>query len=126
MVSLFVVVRHELVDGAEQSPPPKQDQTVETLLPDRAHEALRVGVGIRRLDGCRHDPHARPLDDAVEAVRPLGVPVADEDAMAGQKSIDRIGQSTRRLAMNPPSGVGVDPPREPVGFGDRARTACSR
>jgi hypothetical protein len=37
----------------------------------------------------------------VEAVRPLGVPVADEDAMAGQKSIDRISQSTRRLRHEP-------------------------
>ena len=47
MVSLFVVVRHELVDGAEQSPLPKQDQTIETLLPDGAHEALRGELGDR-------------------------------------------------------------------------------
>ena len=44
----------------------------ETLLPDRAHKALRVGVGIRRPDGRPHDPHARAF---VTVVRPdAGIP----------------------------------------------------
>jgi hypothetical protein len=38
MVPLPVVVRHELVKGVEQPPLPEQDQTIETLLADRAHE----------------------------------------------------------------------------------------
>ena len=45
MVSLPVVVCHELVEGAEQPPLPKQDQTIETLFADRPHESIRVGVG---------------------------------------------------------------------------------
>jgi hypothetical protein len=56
MVPLPVVVRHELVEGAEQPALPEPDQAVETLLPDRAYEALRVGVGIRRLDRRPHEP----------------------------------------------------------------------
>jgi hypothetical protein len=40
MVPLPMVVRHELVQGAEQPALPEQDQAVQTLLPDRAHEAL--------------------------------------------------------------------------------------
>src|SRR5262249_62033899 len=44
MVLLPVVVRHELIEGAEQPPLPEQDQVVETLRPDGAHEALRIGV----------------------------------------------------------------------------------
>jgi hypothetical protein len=72
-------VRHELVEGAEQPPLPKQDQAVETLLSDRAHEPFRVGVGIRRLNGRQHDPHPGTLDDAAESVGPLAVPIADED-----------------------------------------------
>jgi len=39
-----MVVRHELVQGAEQPALSEQDEAIETLLPDRAHEALRKGV----------------------------------------------------------------------------------
>ena len=70
MVSLAAIMRHELVDGPQQAAFPEKDQAVETLLPHRAHEALCVGVGIRRPDGCLHDAHARALNDTVEAVRP--------------------------------------------------------
>src|SRR5439155_26532449 len=62
MVSLPVVVRQELVEGAEQATFPEEDQAVETLLADRAPEPFRVGVGIRRLDRRQHDPHPRALD----------------------------------------------------------------
>jgi hypothetical protein len=48
MVPLPMVVRHELVQGAEQPALSEQDEAIETLVSDRAHEALRVGVGIRR------------------------------------------------------------------------------
>jgi hypothetical protein len=44
MVPLPVVVRHELVQGAEQPPLPEQDQPVQTLRANRADEALGVGV----------------------------------------------------------------------------------
>jgi hypothetical protein len=49
MVSLPMVVRHELVEGAEQATFPEEDQAVETLLADRAHEPFRVRV----LQSCR-------------------------------------------------------------------------
>jgi hypothetical protein len=68
---------------------------------DRAHEPFRVGVGIRRLDGRQHDPHPGALDDAAESVGPLAVSIADEDLVARQEPIDRIGQSTRRLRHEP-------------------------
>ena len=38
----------------------EQDEAVETLLPDRARKALRVGIGTRRLDGRPYDPHPAP------------------------------------------------------------------
>jgi hypothetical protein len=97
-----MVVRQELVEGAEQATFPEEDQEGrETLLADRAHEALRVGVGIRRLDGHPHVPHARALDDAVETVRPLAVAIADENAVAHQEPIGRISQSSRGLRHEP-------------------------
>jgi hypothetical protein len=97
MVSLPVIVHHELVEGAEQPPLPKQDQTVETLFADRPHEPFGVGVGIRPLDGRQHDPHPGALEDAAESVGPLGVPIANEDPVVHQEPIDRISQSPRRL-----------------------------
>jgi hypothetical protein len=39
MVPLPMVVRDELVEGAEEPTLPEEDQAVETLLSDRAHEA---------------------------------------------------------------------------------------
>jgi hypothetical protein len=68
-----MVVRDELVEGAKQAPLPEEDEAIETLLPDRAHEALRVGVGIRHPDGHQHDPHPGALEDAAESVGPLAV-----------------------------------------------------
>jgi hypothetical protein len=42
MVPLPMVVRHELVQGAEEPTLPEEDQALETLLADRAHEPLRA------------------------------------------------------------------------------------
>ena len=77
-----MVVSHELVEGAEEPTFPEEDQTVETLLPDRAHEAFRIGVGIRRPNGHQQDPHPGALDDAAEFIGPLAVAIADENAVA--------------------------------------------
>src|SRR6516165_12732579 len=40
MVSLPMVVCHELVEDAEEPPFPEEDQAVQTLLPNRAYEVL--------------------------------------------------------------------------------------
>src|SRR5882724_10140908 len=47
MVPLPMVVGHELVEDADQAPFPEENQAVETLLANRAHEPFRVGVGVR-------------------------------------------------------------------------------
>jgi hypothetical protein len=44
-------VGHELVEGAEQPPLPKQDQTIETLLSDRPHEPFGVIAKDPGMDG---------------------------------------------------------------------------
>ena len=51
MIPLSMVVGYELVEDTDQAPFPEENQAVETLLANRAHEPFRVGVGIRRLDG---------------------------------------------------------------------------
>jgi hypothetical protein len=59
-VSLPAVVRAELVEGAEQPTIPDQDQAVEALRADRAHEPFRIGVGIRSLDTRQPDSEPAP------------------------------------------------------------------
>jgi hypothetical protein len=81
MVPLPMGVRHELIEGAEQATLPEEDEVIQTLLADRAHEPFRVRVGIRRLNGRQHDPHPGALDDAAESVGPLPVAIADENAV---------------------------------------------
>jgi hypothetical protein len=52
--------------------------------------ALTEGFGC--LDGRQHDLHPRAFDDAAESLRPLGVPVTEEDPVARQEAIDRVGE----------------------------------
>ena len=88
MVSLAMVVRHELLEHAQQAPFPEDNQAVQTLLANRPHEPFRVGVGVRRLDGRQDDAHSRCFYDASKSLRPLAVPVADEDPMTRQEPVE--------------------------------------
>ena len=72
MGPLSMVVRHVLAEGAERPALPEQDQAVRTLLPDRAHEPVGVGVGIGRLDKRVYDLNSRALEDAAGCFRFLG------------------------------------------------------
>ena len=66
MISLCVIVRHELVEHVPQAPFSEQDQPVQALLANRAHEPFRVGVGVRRLDGRQDDAHSYSLEKPSE------------------------------------------------------------
>jgi hypothetical protein len=109
MVPLPVVVRHELVEGAQQPPLPKQDQPIETLFADRPHEPFGVGVGIRRLERCQHDPRHGALEDVAESVGPLPVSIADEDPVPTRNPSTASVSRRAACAMNHASGVGVEP-----------------
>jgi hypothetical protein len=109
MVRLPVVVCHERIEGVEQPTFSEKDEAVETLLADGAHKPFRVGVGIRRLDRCQHDPHPAPW------------------TMRRKSSVHLLSRSQMRIwwlarnpstasvrrraacAMNHVSGVGVEP-----------------
>src|SRR5262245_4233718 len=71
MVSLPMIVRHELVKHAQEAPLDEENQAVETLLANRAHEAFSVVVGVRRPDGRQDDAHSDSLEQPAECVRPL-------------------------------------------------------
>jgi hypothetical protein len=124
MVPLPVVVRHELVEHSDQAPFPEENQAIETLLANRAHEPFRVGVGVRRLDGRQDDAHPRTLDDRSESLRPLAIPVADEDPMIHQEPIHGVGEAPRRLGHECGMGIGrrahdVDPPTPEIDHEER-------
>ena len=59
VVPLAVVVRHKLLEDVAQPPLPEENDSVQTLFTDRAHESLRVGIGIGRLNRRLNHPHAR-------------------------------------------------------------------
>src|SRR5262245_57399652 len=87
LVPLPMVVRHVLVEGAEQPPLPEEDQTIEALLADRAHEPLGVGVALGARTGVRTQLNARALEETPGSLGPLGVPVAKQDSVMNQESI---------------------------------------
>src|SRR5437867_10757201 len=109
MVPLPMVVRHELVDGAEQPTFPEEDQAVQTLRPDRAHEALRVGVGIGRLDGRQHDPY--PALWTIRRNPSVHLLSRSQMSTWWRARNPSTASVSRRAAcaMNHPSGVGVEP-----------------
>jgi hypothetical protein len=65
--------------------------------PDRPSVVWNSGRPDRR----EHDPPPGTLDDTAEVVGPLAVAIADENALARQGPIDRIGQSASCLRHEP-------------------------
>src|SRR5262245_14672486 len=97
MVPLAVIVRHKLINNVAQTSLPEENHPVQTLFADRAHEPLRVGIGIRRLNRRLHDAHAGVFDDALESLHPLRVPATDQSPISHQEAVDGVGQTPRRL-----------------------------
>src|SRR5262249_56811350 len=97
VVPLAVVVRHKLLEDVAQPPLPEENHPIETLFADRAHEPLRVAIGIRRLNRRLTHPHARAFDEAPESVRPLRVSVTDQHSISDEDAVDRVGKIPRRL-----------------------------
>jgi hypothetical protein len=62
MVSLPMVMCHELVEHAPETPLAEENQTIKTLVANRPHEAFSVGVGVRRLDGRQGDAYSDCLE----------------------------------------------------------------
>jgi len=92
VVPLAVVVRHELVEDATQAPFSEEDEPIETLFANRAHEPLRVGIGVRRLNRRPNNAHPRAFHDEAKSVRPLRVPVTDDHPIADEEPIDGVGR----------------------------------
>jgi len=109
MILLLVVVHDEFTQRMQQTPLAKDDQAVQTLLANRAHEPFRIGIGIRRLNGRHDDAHPGSLEYGSEFICPLAVAVTDQHAMAHHEAIHRIREPPRRLSHKPRIGI----PRRP-------------
>ena len=101
-----VVVRDELADGA--TPLADPDPALEAGVLDGAHEALRVGVQVRRAGGASDGgdigrgervAHGRPAER---------VAVMDEDPDVSQASVLGIGGVPHELGDPRPVGLGAD------------------
>ena len=57
MIAVAVIVRDKLGDGTPKVMLPDWKDPIEALVFDRAHEALGVGIRIRRACGDQHDTH---------------------------------------------------------------------
>ena len=91
VIPFVVVVRDELADGATPRALADQDQALEVGVLDGAHEALRVGVQVRRAGGAS-DGGDIGRGERVAPGRPEErVAVMDEDPDVSQASVLGIG-----------------------------------
>src|SRR6266545_3156609 len=75
MIPLVMKMRHILRQHMAERRFPEQDQPRQTLLLDRAHPALRVGVQIRRPRWQGHPFHPGRVDDLLKGGAVFSVPV---------------------------------------------------
>ncbi len=108
VIPFVVVVRDALADGATQRALADQDQALEAGVLDGAHEALRVGVQVRRAGGAsaggdigrgERVAHGRPEER---------VAVMDEEPDVSQASVLGIGGVPHELGDPRPVGLGAD------------------
>ena len=108
VIPFVVVVRDELADGATPRALADQAHALEAGFLDGAHEALRVGVQVRRAGGesdggdigrGERGAHGRPEER---------VAVMDEDPDVSQESVRGIGGVPHELGDPRPVGLGAD------------------
>jgi hypothetical protein len=78
MVSLVMIMRQVCIEGATQRRFSEQNQPRETLLLDRSHPALRVGVQIRRARWQGHPLHPGGVKELLKGGAVFPVSVMDE------------------------------------------------
>ncbi len=108
VIPFVVVVRDELADGATPRALADQDHALEAGVLDGAHEALRVGVQVRRAGGAS-DGGDIGRGERVAPGRPEErVAVMDEDPDVSQESVLGIGGVPHELGDPRPVGLGAD------------------
>jgi hypothetical protein len=75
----------------------ENEESIETVVPDRQYPALGVRVRVRRLDRCADHGDPFALEDVVEAAAELGVAIVDEETEWLFALVDRHQQVARLL-----------------------------
>ena len=108
VIPFVVVVRDALADGATPRALADQDQALEAGVLDGAHEALRVGVQVRRAGGAS-DGGDIGRGERVAPGRPEErVAVMDEEPYVSQASVLGSGGVPHELGDPRPVGLGAD------------------
>jgi hypothetical protein len=74
-----VVVSHVLTKHPLEVTATKHERPVEALAPDGPHPALGEGIRLRGSERGEHGAHTVGREDGVEALRVLGVAIADQE-----------------------------------------------
>ena len=93
--ALAVVVVDEHLQHALEVALPADQQPVEALAANGAHEALRMCVGLGRPKGRQDDPDSVAAEDFVEGAAELGVAVMDQETRVAESA--REAQIARLL-----------------------------
>jgi len=97
VISLTVVVLNILGDDLAQVPFTERDHLAQTLLPDRAHEALSERIEVRASSRQPQRAHATCFEYLRKSAREQRVAVVNQIARAAQKAVARIGEAARNL-----------------------------
>ena len=116
MIPFVVVVRDELADGATQRALADPDHALEAGVLDGAHEALRVGVQVRRAGGAsdggdigRGERVAPGRTSTVKRVRPRGVQTSTVKQSAAARTSQWAARHSRQVVRFLRSGAGSRP-----------------
>jgi len=107
--SLRVVVVYILADDVSQVLFAQHDEPVETLLLDRLHEPLGMGVLVRCPYGCLDHLDALGLEDVAKLPSELRVVVADKVAGRLRLILEEHTHVAGLLGHPPGIGIGCDP-----------------
>ena len=108
VIPFVVVVRDALADGATPRALADQDQALEAGVLDGAHEALRVGVQVRRAGGASDGGDIGRGERVVHGRPEARVAVMDEAPDVSQASVLGSGGVPHELGDPRPVGLGAD------------------
>jgi hypothetical protein len=97
VVSLSMVVGHELGHRPAKMPFPQRDDAIEALFLDRPNEPLCVGVAVGCSEWRANDPDSFLFEEFQHGTTPLPVAVTDQDGTADQYTVNGIRQVTHGL-----------------------------
>jgi hypothetical protein len=87
MIALVMIMGQVLLDRIIQRAFPQHDHLRESLLLDGAHKPFAVGIEIRTARGQDDRLHTACLEQSVEGLRKLRVPVVNQVALTREESI---------------------------------------